>query len=153
MLIVLLTGCHFLGIANQSNDTIYATFSMTDTTGKATTVFHSGESFDLSFSMKNTTKDTLIYGWAPPMVSFEIIGNDSTVSYSYEGCPVPNYIVTAAEWAPGKSITESWKAPTSPCMQHKVILAPGSYVAKVHYPNIKNRKVTVSSPIKFTVVQ
>lgn len=152
LIIVFLTGCNFLGSGNHSKNTIYATFLMTNTAGEATKVFHSGESFDLSFSMKNTTEDTLTYSWTYPMISFEILGSDSTVSYSYDGCATPAFGGTA-KWAPGKSITGSWKAPTPICMQDEGVLVPGTYLAEVNFPDVKNMKVIVSSPIKFTVIQ
>ena len=46
-----------------------------------------------------------------------------------------------ANLAPGKSIAGNWKAQTSPCIQHKVILATRTYLANVYFPNVKIMKV------------
>ena len=153
IIVIWVTGCNSDHTNSTHIPTLVPIYSITDTSGNADTTFHSGEQFILSFSVTNTTGDTLILNLGWPAVAFRIFGNDSMVSSSDFNCPIP-LIASGKGWlAPGQSIKDSWKGPTSPCDTQQVVLTPGFYQAKVTFPTILNVKMKPVSVINISVVR
>ena len=128
-------------------------FTLADTTGAAISQTHVGENFVLSFSLINTTPDTLTYGWANsgPPVEFHILQNDSTVATSVDGYVFLMY-APHATLPPGDTLRGRWVAPTTPVQSPKVVLAPGMYQARVFLPYFYEIKVDSIPSISFVVV-
>lgn len=150
------SGCDLTNPHTNGSSSLSPVFSIADTSGKITTNFHSGDSFLLTFSVTNTTSDTVIYQYGPPMISFRILKDSVLVSFSHEGCAEPEIFTepdyfTTVKLAPGKSINGSWKAPTSICSTQKTILPVGSYQAEAFFPYFKNVKVDSVPPIRFEI--
>ena len=92
----LINGCNLVNSNPNEYSILSPKFSIVDTLGKTTTQFHSGESFELSFSLINITGDTVSYSWSAPMVAFRIYKGDTIVTSSYYGCPEPNFYATSS---------------------------------------------------------
>lgn len=147
--LVLLTGCKLLGIGYDIYTTIVPVFNLTDTTGHTVRKIPSGEPFDLSFSLKNTTKDTLNFNSATPVIYFELFRNGSIVSVSDLNCTY--FLEGILVLYPGQSITRIWKAPASFCSPGQIYLLPAEYTAKVFYPSCPQVKIISPGPIKFSI--
>jgi len=151
--LIFLNGCKNSNLISPIKPGLKANFTLTDTAGNISDVFKPGESFDVSFSLTNTTKDTLKYDFAPPMVSFEIMQGKNLISDSFLGCPEPNFVARGVILAPGKSINGNWTGPNSPCEKLMVTLTPGSYSVQVSFPHPYNVNVLGTEPIFFTVIR
>ncbi len=127
-------------------------FRLTDTTGATILRTRTGQDFILSFSLINTTADTLKYGWADsgPPIRFYILQNGNYIASSVDG-----YLFamtpSRAYLAPGDTLLERWRAPTTPQQYPKVVLAPGTYQAKVVVPYFYGVNVNPIEPITFVV--
>ena len=130
-----------------------ATFALTDTLGKTTSQFHSGDNFYLSFFLTNTSKDTLTYyrGSSAPSILFQILKDDSVVASSTDGYAFL-MVVTRGSLAPGQKLDSDWKAPTTPAQYPRVILQPGQYKSVVFSPDFNEAKMEKASPISFEVI-
>ncbi len=148
---LVLAGCGLLNSKGGGSQNLTATFSLTDTTGKADTTFRSGQQFMMSFLLVNTTPDTIIYYsvFCNPSVIFGIFRNDTEIVGSPAGCDNligPNY------FKPGDTLRGQWEAPNS--YEGLVILPPGSYAAKVVFPNLGEIKgVSPVTPLSFSVIK
>ncbi len=147
---IAVNGCDLVN--SNGNSALSPVFSISDIAGQSRTNFHQGESFKLSFSLNNTTGDTVIYTWGSPMVSFRIYKNDSVVTSSDYGCPEPNFYTTSL-LPPDQSIQGSWEGPTPRCDTQKVVLSPGKYLAQVYFPNFGRTKVKAVLPLSFNVIR
>ncbi len=129
-----------------------ASFTLTDTSGRGIPQVRSGEDFLMSFSLINTTLDTLTYesGYGGP-VGFRILQNDSTIATSADGYAFPEAFLRGY-LAPGDTMRAQWKAPNTPARIPKVVLAPGTYQAWVGFPNFHEAKVNPIPTIAFIVV-
>ena len=150
---VLFNACNQTTPPNTGNVVLTATFTVTDTIGEKSTQFHSKEELILSFSLTNSTNDTLTYprGNSGPSVIFHILKNDSTVAasidgYAYLAVALPGFL------PPGQNLQGGWQAPTTPAQNPKVVLSPGSYTATVSFPTFDQAKVNPVSPITFSIV-
>ncbi len=129
-----------------------ASFTLADTAGKGISTIRSGEDFVMSFSLINTTLDTLTYGWGyGGPVGFRILQNDSAIATSVDGYVFPE-VFLHGYLAPGDTMRAQWKAPNTPVRISKVVLAPGTYQAWVGFPNFHEAKVNPIPPITFIVV-
>ena len=152
LIAILIAGCDILKTKSNGNGGLTATFSLTDTTGHVATVFHSGEQFLMSFSVVNTTNDTLTYHYSEPPVIFSILKDGNVVASSTDGYVFPMN-VNAGFVAPGKALAGSWKAPNTPAQNPKVMLAAGTYQASVSFSQFEEAKVNPVSTITFSVIQ
>jgi len=147
----------FISSCNQSTSPsdkfLTATFTLTDTDGQTILQIHSGEEFKLAFTLTNTTKETLTFyrGSTAPPVTFEITKNDSVIASSIDGYDFLA-VVLGDSVAVGQSLQGEWQAPTTPAQNPKIILRPGSYNAKVLFPDFKQAKINPVSSIKFSVI-
>jgi hypothetical protein len=152
-ILTFLNGCKNSNLISPIKPGLKVNFTLTDTSGNVSSEFRTGEPFDVSFSLTNTTQDTLKYDIVPPMVSFEIMQGNNAISNSFSGCPEPNFIARGVILAPGKSIKGNWTGPSSPCEKLLVTLSPGSYSLQVSFPHPYNMNVYGTEPIYFTVVR
>jgi hypothetical protein len=152
-ILAFISGCKNSELVSPIKPGLKANFTLTDTSGKVSSEFKTGEPFDVSFSLTNTTQDTLKYDIAPPMVSFKILQGNKFISNSFLGCTEPNIFVRGVILAPGKSIKGNWTGPSSPCEKQMVTLLPGAYSVQVSFPHPYNVNVNGADPIYFTIVQ
>lgn len=152
LIAILIAGCDILKTKSDGNGGLTATFFLADTSGHIATVFHSGDEFVMSFSVVNTTNDTLTYHYSEPPVIFRILKDGSIVASSTDGYAFPMN-VNAGFVAPGKALSGSWKAPNTPAQNPKVVLAPGTYEASVAFSQFEEAKVNPVSTITFSVIQ
>lgn len=158
LITVLLIGCDIgtesgMQQSNSlSNADLIAVFKLADTTGQISTVFHSREMFDMSFSLTNTTEDTLTYHFSFPPVIFKILKNDTVVASSIDGFAFTMDIRTGYV-APGASLQGRWRAPNTGPQNPKVVLSPGMYEASVSFATFDQVRVNPVSRIAFSVVQ
>ena len=151
---VLINACNSPTSSNTGNGSLTATFTLADTTGKQGSQFHSGAEFLLSFTLTNTTHDTLTFhrGNSGPSITFHIFKNDSTVATSIDGYAFLE-VVLGGYVAPGESLQGVWRAPTTPVQNPKVVLNLGTYSATVSFPSFDQAKVNPVSPIIFSITQ
>jgi hypothetical protein len=150
LIAICINGCN--QSTSPSDKPLTTTFTLTDTSGQTVSQFHSGEEFKLAFTVTNTTKDTLTFyrGSTAPAVIFQIMKNDSVIASSVDGYAFLA-VVLGGYVAPGQSLQGEWKAPNTPAQNPKVLLNPGSYQAKVLFPNFNQAKVNPVSSITFSV--
>ncbi len=147
----ILTGCGVVGPNSTGAYDITANFFVTDTAGGAATNFVPGENIDMSFSMVNNSRDTLIYYGGPqPPVVFRILKNGAVIATSVDGYAFPQVVVGRA-LLPGDTLKGYWNAPTTPAQTKPVVLSPGTYKAEVLYPEFKDKTVSPVAPITFSV--
>ncbi len=128
-----------------------ANFFVTDSAGKVETHFASGESIDMSFSMVNSSRDTLVYYGSPgPPVVFRIVKNGAVVATSIDGYAFPQ-VVVGRVLLPGDSLTGHWRGPTTPAQTPRVVLQPGTYQAEVVFPDFRKKTVNPVGPVTFVV--
>ena len=149
---IFMSGCD--QSTSPSDKLLTATFTLADLNGEKFSQLHSGEEFKLEFTLINATDETLTFyrGSSAPPVTFEITKNDSVIASSVDGYAFLA-VVLGGSIAPGDSLQGSWRAPTTPAQNPKIILSQGSYEAKVLFPNFKQVKVNSVSSIKFSVIQ
>jgi len=145
-------GCDLLKNKSDGNGNLNATFRLSDTTGRTANTFHSGESFIMSFSLINTTTDTITYYDVVciPRVNFAILRNDSLLVGSPAGC---DNEIGFRYFKPRDTLQGQWQAPNNQWMG-QVILTPGSYLAKVVFPDFSKMKGVNPVPtIAFSIIK
>ena len=101
----LICACNQVTTPTEGGGFLTAKFTLTDSTGKATTVFHSGQQFAMSFSVTNTRMYTITYhrGNSGPSVIFQILKGDSSIATSVDGYVFP-MVVLGGYVAPGQAL-------------------------------------------------
>jgi hypothetical protein len=148
-------GCGLVNSKAGGDDSVTASFSLTDTTGRADTTFAPGQSFYMTFLLVNTTPNTVTYTTVDvPPINFEILEGDSVIgrnvfAVSYIANPLP------IKFLPGDTLSGSCEAPKYilGAGGAQVVLLPGSYVAKAIFPQISGANVAGTSAAAFTVHQ
>ena len=159
LLSLVLAGCGLLNTKSSSSKGLGITFALTDTTGKPSSTFYSGEPFLLSFAMINNTGNTLVAHYPPtPTVSFEILQGDSVLvsSKPEQTGPTrvhPNSVIEAMLLQPGDTLHAQWKAPNTPSQNSAIVLLDGDYKAQVSFPSFDKTTLDTVEQIKFSVVQ
>lgn len=147
----IITGCGVMGPDPAATYDLTANFFVTDSAGKAETHFVSGESFDMSFSMVNNSRDTLVYYGSPqPPVVFRILKNGRVVATSIDGYAFPEVVVGRVLF-PGDTLSGYWRAPTTPAQIPPVLLSPGTYQAEVVFPEFKDKTINRIAPISLVI--
>jgi len=151
---IFLSGCDILQTKSDNNYNLTASFNLSDTTGQESNTFNSGESFNMSFRLINSTPDTLTYtrGSPAPSVIFQILREDSVEATSVDGYAFLQ-VVLGGSLAPGDTLKGFWKAPNTPAQYPKVILTSGNYQAKVTFPKFNNANINQVSPINFSIIK
>lgn len=156
LLVIIFAGA-IISACNQSTSPVLRplaiSFTLTDTTGTVISQTRTGQNFVLSFSLVNTTPDTLTYGWAntDSAVVFRILRDGSERASSVDGYIFEEYD-RHASLPPRDTLRARWLAPTTPAQHAKVVLAPGTYQARVDAPYFYNIKVDPIPDITFDVV-
>ena len=134
--------------------TLAPEFTLTDTLDNQSTVFHSGESFQMNFSVVNSLPDTLIFIRydTGPIVRFMIMQNDSVIATSVDGLGFPQPVFED-HFPPGDTIRAEWLAPTTLQQSPKVVLAPGRYKARVYSWFFDLEEISAPEDIVFSVIQ
>lgn len=107
LLSLIAAGCGLLSPGGKDSK-LSATITVTDTTGKTNTQFHSGEPFDVSFFLRNTRSDSVSYGMAGSIALFEIYEGNLMVSSSNMGCPIPQIVINGS-LPPGDTLMFNWR--------------------------------------------
>lgn len=152
LIAVIFAGCDLLSPGSSGESSTNPSLTLTDTLGRSTSLFHTGENFDMYFSLRNTTGDTLTYYHTGPSVIFSILKGDSLVATSVDGMAFPQVVIGNIV-PPGDTLKAWWRAPNSPARVEKLILAPGSYEAEVSFPPFGEAKFRALPPVAFTVVE
>ena len=148
LLSLIAAGCGLLSPGGKDSK-LSATITVTDTTGKTNTQFHSGEPFDVSFFLRNTRSDSVSYGMAGSIALFEIYEGNLMVSSSNMGCPIPQIVINGS-LPPGDTLMFNWRAPSG-CTP--VTLSPGSYQIRSRSPGFDTSKVNPAQPIVLSIIQ
>ncbi len=148
----LFAGCDLLSPGPSGDSTQNPSFTLSDTLGRSTSQFNTGEDFDMYFSLRNTTGDTLTYYHSGPSIIFSILKGDSIVATSVDGMAFPQVVIGDVV-PPGDTLKARWTAPNSPARVEKLILPPGSYEAEVSFPRFAEAKFRALPPITFSVVE
>jgi len=136
--------------------TLMPEFTLADTLDNQSTVFHSGESFQMHFSVINSLPDTLVFIRydSGPVVQFMIMQEDSVIASSVDGlCFIHLCIVFEGYFLPGDTIRAEWLAPTTLQQSPKIFLAPGVYKARVISPLFDLEEIPAPEDIPFSVIQ
>jgi hypothetical protein len=146
-------GCEVAELVDTSRQSLSPTFQLSDTSGRETTNFHSGEEFDISFNLANTTGTQITYhkGDSGPVPRFAIMLGDSIVATSVDGYLFA-LIVTTEHLAPGETLREQWRAPNTPARNPKIMLPPASYEVRASQVRFDEVEVKQPSPIVFSIV-
>ncbi len=156
LLISMITaGCGLIDSNPSKSNSINASFQLTDLSGNASDTFSSGKTFDMHFTLINTTGHAITYNYAGvPPVHFQILKNDSAVAGSvYSG---PNIMINYPDTLKsGDTIQVTWEAQNylRATLIPSLHLPAGSYQAKVIYPTFNNVNINCTSIIAFSVVQ
>ena len=147
-------GCDLGEQASTSIEPLSATFQMTDTSGRQTTNFRSGEDFEMGFTVSNTARKTLTYhvGSSGPVVIFQILQGDSVVATSVDGYAFLMVVVTG-HIQPGQSLGERWRGPNTPARNPQIVLDPGPYTVRASFVGFDEVEIEPVSPIAFSIVQ
>gem|GEM_PF-2784206 len=150
---LVLAGCGLVDSNPSKSASINASFKLTDTSGNVSDTFSSGKTFDMHFSLVNTTGHAITYNYdgAPP-VHFQILKNDSIVAASEYS--EPNIKINFPDTLkPGDTIQVMWEAQNylRATLNASLILPAGSYQAKVIYPSFNNVKINCTSVIEFSI--
>ena len=131
-----------------------ATFKLTDTTGRETATFRSGENFDFSFAITNTSDQQITYhkGDSGPVASFTILQGDSVVATSLDGY-VLLMVATTGHLQPGQNLGENWRAPNTPARDPQIVLSPGLYEAQLSFVGFDEAEVKQIPPLTFSITQ
>ena len=153
------TGCGIVNTEVGSANSLTTTFTISDTTGKATSTFHSGEPFLLSFALINNSGNTFTAHFPPmPPFRFEILQGNSVLVYSNPKptdsiIAFPNSIIEAMFLEPHETVHAQWRAPITPNENSGIVLAPGSYTAEVSFPSYGEAILDTVQYISFSVGQ
>jgi hypothetical protein len=133
LIFIFFYGCNIFNPDTNESGEIETEYIISDTTGVISTVFHSGESFDMKFTLINNTGEDQVFYHSGPTVIFEIIQADSVLTSSIKGLYWPAVMLKGI-FKKGKEITDYWRAPNSPLDSQfgtKTILEAGQYKARV----------------------
>ncbi len=148
-------GCGLIDSNPSKSNSINASFQLTDLSGNVSDTFSSGKTFDMHFTLINTTGHAITYNYAgAPPVHFQILKNDSVVAaseYSF-----PNIMIFFPDTLKvGDTIQVTWEAQNylRATLNASLLLPAGSYQAKVIYPSFNNVNVHCTSLIDFSIIQ
>ncbi len=148
-------GCGLIDSNPSKRDNINASFKLTDTSGNVSDTFSSGKTFDMHFSLINTTGHAITYNYAgAPPVHFQILRNDSVVAASEYA--MPNIMITFPDTLnTGDTIQVTWEAQNylRATQNPSLHLPVGTYQAKVIYPSFNNININCTSLIDFSIIQ
>ena len=156
---LLATGCGLLNTKGGSSNGLTATFTISDTTGRATSTFRSGEAFLLSFVLINNSGDTFTAHYPPmPPIRFEVLRGDSVVVISNPQptgpiIPHSNVVIEATFLEPHDTVHAQWKAPNTPYENSGIVLADGDYMAQVSFPSYDKAIMDTVQTVSFSVVK
>jgi len=129
-----------------------ATFRLTDTCGHEVTSFRSGEDFDISLSVVNTTSRrlTVYRGDSSPDVIFRILQADTVVATSIDGYAFAQ-VATIGYIEPGQALEGRWRAPNTHAQNPRIVLIPESYRVQSFFPRFDEVEVKQVLPINFSI--
>jgi hypothetical protein len=151
LIVIIICSCNQSTVPTDGGGFLMAKFTLADTNGQATTVFHQGQQFQMRFVLINTTSDTLTYYHGFPTLTFHILQGDSSIASSIDGYAVPR-IIARSYLAPRGELSGEWRAPNTPAQNPRVILLPGSYQAQVSFPSFDNAQMNPVPPITLTIL-
>ena len=126
-LIIVVAGCDTL--VSVEDPKLEADFYTSDTTGRRTTAFNTGEPLVVNFLLINRSPKTIPYYTGDniqPQVVFSISNSDTTLYEPYGG----SHLIVTRSLPPNDTLTGTWKVHT--------FLKPGLYTVNVFIPNFQN---------------
>ncbi len=131
---------------------VSAIFSLKDTTGLPLTQFHTGQSIDMTCTIRNASSSDEVFYQPSPSVIFRIAGTGGTISTSADSMMFPQAIAIRTLSA-GDSISFTWRGPNNSGRIQKVTLPPGTYAAQaVMRISFQSAAVNAPGDIQFTVI-
>jgi hypothetical protein len=148
---LLLSGCDK---GETSIEPLSPTFMLTDTSGHQASVFRSGQDFEMTFVVGNSTGKTLTYyrGDSSPDVIFTITRNDKVCATSIDGYAFIQ-VPSIAHLDPDEILQGLWRAPNTPAQFPRKVLLAGSYLAHVSFPVFHEVESKQVSAIAFSIIQ
>ena len=148
---LVLSGCD---AGETSTEPLSPTFMLTDTSGHQASVFRSGEEFELTFVVRNSTGKTFTFyrGDSSPDVIFTITRNDTVCATSVDGYAFIQ-VPSIAHLEPEEILQGLWRAPNTPAQIPRRVLPAGSYEARVSFPDFQEAQSKHASPIAFSIIQ
>jgi hypothetical protein len=143
------------GIINDNggvNSGLSVVFGLYDTTGRAASSFHAGESLDMSCVMTNTSRTDLAIQYPYPTIAFSILQNGVVIASSTDGYAFPMVVVRGTLKA-GGTISGTWRGPNTQARIPKISLSPGTYTARVTiHVFFENASLKAPADIPFSVI-
>ncbi len=128
-------------------------FAISDTLGKPASSFHSGEDFDMSFSVHNGSGGTLSYFYTGVPVILEIFAADTLVATSVDGY-IFTQVIRNGTLPDGGSYSITWRAPSTKARVNHLVLQPGAYEARVSHGSFFSEFTLTQTPaVPFTVTE
>ena len=140
------------GTTPTNNHDLSVSFTLADTLGNQTTIFHTGSSFDMAFSVKNLTGKPLTYGFTGTPVVFQILSADSVFAGSTD------FLTFTQDYKRGTldnqaTYTDRWRAPNTIGRQKPLVLLPGQYKARILHNFFNEFRMEDPQLIPFTIIQ
>ena len=152
VLIFGIVGCD-LGRPVSDGDVLSAAMYLKDTVGHETSVFRSGEDFDITVKLTNISGKRLQFTrWnSAPGVLFKILRGDSVVAYSTNGPFL--MVATTGYLDPGETMEGHWRGPSPMNRSPKVVLNPGTYRLVIYFPKFQQVEKEGLPSIQVSVVE
>ncbi len=127
-------------------------FALSDTLGRLVSSFHSGEDFDVQFSVLNESGGTLTYFFTGVPVVLSIYAADTLVASDIDGYVFPQVVLGGTLPTDGL-YADDWRAPSTDARTTHLVLQPGTYEARVsHGPFFREFRLAQTPPIPFVVL-
>lgn len=152
VLIFGIMGCD-LGRPISDGDVLSSAVYLKDTVGHETTVFRSGEDFDIAVELTNISGRRLQFtrGNSGPDVLFKILRGDSVIAYSTNGPFL--MVVTIGHLDPGETMEGHWRGPSPVNRSPKVVLSPGTYRLVICFPKFEQVEKEGLPSMEISVVE
>jgi hypothetical protein len=147
-----IVGCD-VGRPVSDRDVLSATVHLKDTVGHETSVFRSGEDFDITVKLTNISGKRLQFTRynSAPDVLFRILRGDSVIAYSTHGPFL--MVVTIGYLNPGETMEGHWRGPSPMNRSPNVALPPGAYSLVISFPKFDQVEKEGLPSIRVSVVE
>ena len=151
-IILAIAGCE--SGEQASVEPITPSFQLTDTTGHTAVVFHSGDDFEMTYTVRNATDQVFTYhtSTSGPPIWFAILHNDSVLATSLDGYAFTE-IPSTGYVQPGQILERSWRGPNTPVRDPQIFLTPGSYMIRGLFVGFDEIQVKQPAPIAFSIIE
>jgi hypothetical protein len=149
--LVAIGGCKSNPVIGAGPQIVATTLTLRTLAGVQATQFHTGEKFEMRFSLTNLTRSSVCYSYTPPETVFRIYRGDSLIVTSVEGMQFPQVIQTDCVGS-GEAISRSWADAPATALRSNLVLDPGTYTAAVSHASYLAFGVQPASAVTFTII-